>query len=124
MNSTLAHAEPRTLSNWDSAPWNRVSFRTMREIIPTVEVWRGTVPAAQLIENKQEIGNISFTSSEGETTIDAFLASSFTDGFLILHRGQRVFERYYDGMSERCLHLSQSVAKSLVGTLTGVLEME
>jgi CubicO group peptidase (beta-lactamase class C family) len=112
---------PRTLANWDSAPWNRVSFRTVREILPTVEVWRGAGPAAHLVENKQELGDLVFTGTEGETTIDAFLTSSFTDGFLILHRGKRVFERYQDGMSERCLHLSQSVAKSLVGALAGVL---
>lgn len=112
---------PRTLANWDSAPWNRVSFRTVREILPTVEVWRGAGTVSQLLENKQELSGLSFKSIEGETTIDAFLASSFTDGFLILHRGKRVFERYFDGMTERCLHLSQSVAKSLVGSLTGVL---
>lgn len=119
MNS--APVQPRTLANWDSAPWNRVSFRIIREILPTVEVWRGAGPVSQLIENKQEFGSLSFKSIEGETTLDAFLASSFTDGFLILHRGKRVFERYQDGMTERCLHLSQSVAKSLVGALTGVL---
>ena len=112
---------PRTLSNWDSAPWNRVSFRTVREILPTVEVWRGAGPVSHLIEYRQEFGSLAFTSMEGETTIDAFLASSFTDGFLILHRGKLVYERYSDGMTERCLHLSQSVAKSLVGALTGIL---
>lgn len=116
-----APLQPRTLSNWDSAPWNRLSFRTIREILPTVEVWRGAGPVSQLHENKQELGGLSFTCIEGETTIDAFLASSFTDGFIILHRGNRIFERYQDGLTERCLHLSQSLAKSLVGALSGVL---
>jgi hypothetical protein len=50
-----------------------------------------------------------------------FLDSSFTDGFLILHRGRVVTEHYAIGMTAGTAHLSQSVAKSVVGTVAGML---
>ena len=34
--------------DWDRAPWNRWSFLNMREVLPTVEVWRGFSPARPL----------------------------------------------------------------------------
>lgn len=37
------------------------------------------------------------------------------------HRGHIVTELYFDGMTPQCLHLSQSVGKSLVGTIAGIL---
>jgi CubicO group peptidase (beta-lactamase class C family) len=106
---------------WDRHPWNRWSFRNMREIVPTAEVWRGRGPVRDLPPDFQDIGQITFDAPDGRMTVTEFLASSETDGFLILHRGRRVFENYYDGMTERSLHLSQSLAKSIVGALAGSL---
>lgn len=54
-------------------------------------------------------------------TLEECLQSSYTDGFLILHRNRIVMERYVNGMTPSTLHLSQSVAKSLLGTLAGIL---
>ena len=51
------------------------------------------------------------------------LATTYTDGFILLHQGRVVLERYLNGMSEATLHLSQSVAKSFVGTLVGIMAM-
>jgi CubicO group peptidase (beta-lactamase class C family) len=39
----------------------------------------------------------------------------------VLHRGRIIWERYFNGMSERTLHLSQSVAKSVTGAAAGCL---
>jgi CubicO group peptidase (beta-lactamase class C family) len=50
-----------------------------------------------------------------------FLDKTFTDGLLVLHRGQIVAETYRNGMRPETLHLSQSVAKSVTGALAGIL---
>jgi CubicO group peptidase (beta-lactamase class C family) len=54
-------------------------------------------------------------------TLTQFLNDSFTDGFLVLKNGKIVCEGYFNGMTDRTLHLSQSVAKSFVGALAGIL---
>lgn len=62
------------------------------------------------------------TGIDGELVpLAAFLEQTFTDGFLVIHEGAIAFECYLNGMTESTLHLSQSLAKSFVGALTGIL---
>ncbi len=49
------------------------------------------------------------------------LDGSWTDGFLILHRGRVVVEDYRNGMRPGSVHLTQSVSKSVVAALAGIL---
>ena len=49
------------------------------------------------------------------------LAETCTDGFLVVHDGVVVTERYFDGMAPSDTHLLMSVSKSLNSTLCGVL---
>jgi len=111
-----------TLENWDLPPFNRWAFQNVRSLIPTVDVFRGFGPAKALIEAPEQLGEIRFERENGTTpTIERFLAESYADGFLVMHRNRIVFERYLNGMAPETLHLSQSVAKSVVGLLTGIL---
>ena len=107
--------------DWDRAPWNRWSFQHLREILPSAEVWRGSGPAAMLPRATQNLADIRFTSARGEISVADFLDHAYTDGFIVLRKGKVVFERYMNGMNERSLHLSQSVAKSFTGALIGIL---
>jgi CubicO group peptidase (beta-lactamase class C family) len=110
------------LKDWDRPPWNRWSFQHVREILPTAEVWRGSGAQSVFAQVPQDLGGIAFQRSHGgESTVEAFLDDSYTDGLLVLHRGRIIWERYFNGMSERTLHLSQSVAKSVTGTAAGCL---
>ncbi len=107
---------------WDRAPWNRWSFQHVREMVPTAEVWRGREKASQFQRNPQPLERIRYQGESGEKSIGDFLDDTFTDGFIVLHRGRIVFERYMNGMNERTLHLSQSVGKSLIGILVGIYQ--
>jgi CubicO group peptidase (beta-lactamase class C family) len=107
--------------DWDRAPWNRWTFQHVRDMVATTQVWRGHGPATLLPVALQEIDGIGFEIDGRRETIGAFLQSSFADGFLVLHRGKVVAERYLNGMTARTPHLSQSVAKSIVGTVAGIL---
>jgi CubicO group peptidase (beta-lactamase class C family) len=110
------------LTEWDRPPWNRWSFQHVREILPTAEVWRGSGAQSVFAQVPQDLGGITFQRSSGsESTIETFLDDSYTDGLLVLHRGRIIWERYFNGMSERTLHLSQSVAKSVTGAAAGCL---
>jgi hypothetical protein len=109
-------------ADWDRPPWNRWSFQHIRELLPTAEVWRGPGPASHLSRSPVDLELLSFLTPDGlPLTVAEWLEGSFTDGFIVLHRGAIVFERYFNGMGERSLHLSQSVAKSVTGTVAGIL---
>src|SRR5438552_8639217 len=109
-------------SDWDRPPWNRWAFQHVRELLPTVEVWRGNGPPSLLPQLPMDLGGIEFERSDGvPTTLETFLDDTYTDGFLVLHRGRIVTERYFNGMGERTLHLSQSMAKSVTAAAAGCL---
>ena len=108
--------------DWDRPPWNRWAFQHIREILPTVEVWRGQGPVWRLPYAIRDLESLPVSPAEGrQTTLGRWLEEDFTDGFIVLHRGAIVLERYLNGMTERTLHLSQSVAKSVTGTVAGIL---
>jgi CubicO group peptidase (beta-lactamase class C family) len=122
MNNAPSPTNPLPTMDWDRAPWNRWSFHHMREILPTVEVWRGDGPARVLPRLEKNLDGLQVKSLAGAPTkLSAFLDETYTDGLLVMHRGAVVYERYFGTMTPRSLHLSQSVAKSVTGMTCGIL---
>jgi hypothetical protein len=116
-------AEPAlvTLANWQDPPFNRWAFQHLRELIPTVRISRGSGPVRRLPRAERDLSGITFRSGTRELTVAEMLAESYTDGFLVLHRGRIVTEQYFNGMSPDTPHLLMSVSKSVVSTVAGVL---
>jgi hypothetical protein len=107
--------------DWDRAPWNRWAFQNVRQMVPTTEVWRGNGPVREFERNPQDLGEVEFSDADANTTsLQDWIDSSYTDGILLLHRGEIVFEQYHNNMNERTLHLSQSMAKSVVAAVAGI----
>jgi CubicO group peptidase (beta-lactamase class C family) len=99
-------------------PQNRWSFQHLREVQPTREIWRGDGPVSVLPTHTQELGGVSGTVREGRVmSIDQLLDESHTDAFVVVHRGNIVFERYMNGMAPHVQHQMFSATKSLVGTI-------
>jgi CubicO group peptidase (beta-lactamase class C family) len=108
--------------DWDRPPWNRWAFQNVRQILPTAEVWRGWGNVRILPRDDRELDGLEVRSSAGAiTTLAGLLDETYTDGFLVVKNGAIAFERYYNGMEGRTLHLSQSVAKSVTAAAAGVL---
>ena len=78
-------------------------------------------PVRELPAAPADLDGLTFETSHGTTTLAGLLARSCADGFLVLHRGRIVTEQYFNGMERDTPHLLQSVSKSLVGALAGVL---
>jgi CubicO group peptidase (beta-lactamase class C family) len=115
-------AERVPFEDWDRAPWNRWSFQHVREILPTVEVWRGDGEPWQPDSYFEPIENLVFGDVDDvEITVEKFCEREYTDGLLVAHQGRVVHESYHNGMTPRSLHLSQSVAKSVTACVTGIL---
>jgi CubicO group peptidase (beta-lactamase class C family) len=110
-----------TLANWQDPPFSRWAFQHFRELTPTAPISRGDGPPSELARTPRDLGGLRLTTSSGRrTTLDRLLAATYTDGFLVLHRGAIVCEEYFNGMTPTTLHLLQSVSKSIVGTLAGI----
>ncbi len=108
--------------DWDRPPWNRWSFQHIRELLPTVEVWKGPGHASRLPRAERELDALAVADSAGRpSTLLDHLDESYTDGFLVLKDGAVVYERYFNGMTPRSLHLSQSMAKSVISAVAGIL---
>ncbi|MGK6311459.1 serine hydrolase domain-containing protein [Neorhizobium sp. DT-125] len=107
--------------DWDLPPWHRWTFQHIREMTATAQIWRGEGPKMPLPKRAEDIGSIRYSFNGSEKTVAEFIEASFTDGFLVLHRGAVVAEYYLNGMKPHGHHLAMSVTKTVVGMLAGIL---
>ena len=115
-------AGPRvSLENWQDPPHNRWGYLHVTELVPTAIISRGSGPVTELPRNEADVDDLAFTFDGEAHTIGRMLAATQTDGYLVLHRGQVIAERYTGEMTPTTPHLLQSVSKSLTATLAGVL---
>lgn len=107
------------IAEWDRSPWNRWTFQHIGEILPTTPVKAGVAHAFEL--SLQDFSELAFDDHGERSMIEDWLATSFTDGFIAVHQNRIVCEAYFNGMTPRTLHLSQSVSKSIAASAFGVL---
>src|SRR5690349_15257984 len=71
--------------DWDRPPWNRWAFQHIRELLPTVEVWRGPGHRSRLREELRDLDGLVVEDSEGRpVTLAALLDETYTDGFIVI----------------------------------------
>jgi len=104
--------------------WTACHFR---ELMPTVAVNNGSDGAHKLpVALDASLDKVSFKplgSKKKMTWAEAFDAN-YSDGVLVLHHGQVVYERYAGCLSPNTLHGAMSVTKSLTGLLGEILVAE
>jgi CubicO group peptidase (beta-lactamase class C family) len=110
-----------TIENLMLAPFNRWSLRHLREIVPTRAVQNGD-SLAILNEHPIDLSGLEVNFPDGRTVaVGTWLESSYTDGFIVLHKGNVVYERYFNDQTPMTQHLMFSVTKSFTGTITLML---
>ncbi|MET4121626.1 CubicO group peptidase (beta-lactamase class C family) [Bradyrhizobium sp. JR1.5] len=105
-------------------PQIRWSLSHMRELMATVNVWRGRGAPFRLehFDRIGEIDALTFTDTNGRSRrFDEALFDTFVDGIIVLHRGRIVYERYFGALEPHLQHACHSVTKSYSGTLTAAL---
>ena len=106
-------------------PRTRWSYSHIRETVPTSNVWRGTGAPAVLPVALRNLDGLRFKSMGGEEmTFEQMLEGTYTDGILVMHKGQVVYERYFGALTPERQHIGMSVTKSFVGTLAALLAHE
>jgi CubicO group peptidase (beta-lactamase class C family) len=121
-------------SNYFSFPKLRWSVCHLREFLPTEEISRGVgapVPLdypspAEFADLARQIDALTFRPTDGAEpmTWEDSLFANYTDGMLILHRGQVVYERYFGCLREDGKHAIMSMTKSITGLLGQILVAE
>lgn len=113
-----------TLHNFLEPPYNRWGLQHVRELVPTRAVPNGDGPAP-LPRKPVELAELEVTFPDGRrASVGDWLETAYTDGFIVLHDGAVVFERYGNGQVPERPHLMFSVTKSFTGTLTLMLAEE
>ncbi|MBC5763151.1 serine hydrolase domain-containing protein [Ramlibacter albus] len=113
--------------NFLSFPQIRWSLSHMRELVPTVNVWRGEGQASSLGEpgDGAAIDALTFTDMNGRARRwDESLYDTYTDGVVVLHKGRRVYERYFGALQPHVPHSCFSITKSYAATLCATLVHE
>ncbi|MBT4888443.1 MAG: serine hydrolase [Rhodospirillales bacterium] len=112
-----------THENWDRPPYNRWAFQHVREVLPTISVSKGNGPASTLPEAQQDFDALPVRHERDgrDSTVMDTLLNTYTDGFIVIHNNEVVYECYLNDMMPSTLHLSQSVAKSVTATACGIL---
>ena len=121
-------------SNYFSFPKLRWSVCHLREFLPTEEISRGIgapVPLdypspSEFADLRSEIDALTFKpqNSDEEMTWEESLYTNYTDGMLILHKGEVVYERYFGCLEEDGKHAIMSMTKSITGLLGEILVAE
>jgi CubicO group peptidase (beta-lactamase class C family) len=96
---------------WQEGPWNRWSYQHVEEFVAVETVGH----------DRARTRAWSSATGELDDLVDAFVADAWVDGVVVVHRATIVCERYANGMTPETLHISQSVGKSVLGLIVGVL---
>ncbi|WP_375780556.1 serine hydrolase domain-containing protein [Bradyrhizobium sp. ma5] len=108
-----------------SFPELRWAWSNIRQLVPTVNVWRGAGPASVLPRADHDIGASASVTMDGRPqTFARMLEDSYADGIAVLHRGRLIYERYFGALKPHKPHIAMSVTKSFTGTLAGMLVAE
>jgi len=112
-----------TLDNWfigEPVGW---SFKNMPQLVPCAEAHRGSGQHRSLLaagDHSLDLTSIEFNDlNQKSWTVAEMLDHTHTDGFLIMHKGKVVSERYF-GLAPHQRHLLQSVSKSLTACLAAI----
>ncbi len=132
----MAHGLPAELSyrlrdgfSWSNAyatdDRNVYYFMNWEEFVPHRTVWRAG-PVSELARTpNDDLGGVRAESFLGELSLDEALGDprSRIQGFVVVHGGKIVFERY-PGMRDQDHHMWFSVSKTITSLLLGMLEAE
>jgi len=107
-----------TLANWRQHPFSGWAFSHVREIIASADIANDPENVWPLHLDLEEIGQTKVTS---DLNLNGYLDATWTDGFIVIHKGKIVAEQYRNAAGPDTPHILMSVSKSMLGALAGIL---
>lgn len=105
-------------------PAMRWSVANFRQLMPTLNVPRGLgapLPLPRQLDPRIDALPVVPTGASQPLTWRQALDATYTDGIVVLRRGNVVYERYFGVLTDDGQHAAMSVTKSVVGTLGAML---
>ena len=109
-----------TWGNYDREPYQRWSLINMRQIIPSARV-AAPAESTALPRRLRDLSSVTFEHDGAQRRIVDLCADTFVDAMIVVHRGEVVLEHYDEGVGPDSRHVAQSVTKSIIATVTGIL---
>lgn len=109
------------LNNWRTHPYNRIAFSNIEKILPTSIIKKGNNSVR--FKNKfEDLKSLTFLNKYKEhQSLKEYLKKNFTDFFLVIKKGNKVFEWFSENQNSNKSHILFSISKSLTGLIAGVL---
>src|SRR5580693_3069514 len=107
-------------------PQIRWTLSHMRQLAPTAAIWRANAAPSDLgavpHDLAASIDALAFADLQGrKLTWAQSLKDTYTDGIVVLHRGRRIYERYFGALQPHVPHACFSITKSYAATLAAAL---
>ena len=103
-------------------PYNRWSFQNELRLNRTADVWRGDCPPSLFKTRLMDLSQVTYRNMAGDQfSFEDMVRLSYTDGIIVLHEGDIIYERCLNDMKTHSLHAWASGSKSMTGTLAALL---
>lgn len=110
--------------NWLRPPYKNWSIKNVKKLFDTAPIAKGK-KTVKLEKDLLSFDDLNIEQFDGKTyPFEAHLDSNRTDGFLVLHKGKIIYEKYFGNMTETSTHNWFSMSKSLTGTTLAILAAE
>ncbi|MGN4717287.1 serine hydrolase domain-containing protein [Bacillus cereus group sp. MYBK226-2] len=124
-NKTTPSKNNVTKKNWLDDPYLRWSYTHMKEFTLINEVNHNPYQVSHFSTALQNLDDFAVERRSGNTTpLKKLLDDNKTDAFVVVHNGQLVYERYFNGYNESEPHGMASLAKVFTGAIIQSLAEE
>ncbi|WP_271410945.1 serine hydrolase domain-containing protein [Pseudomonas sp. Q1-7] len=114
-----------TRANAFQPPYLRWAASHVRELVPSRDIRRSNAPLAlSRTQTPPDFDELAFKVGDERMRLTDYLVGSATDGFIVLHKGVVLYERYLGGFAARQPHIWASMSKSVTGLLAAQLIAE
>ena len=117
-------ASQTNTTNWLQPPYKYWSLKNVDKLFP-VGIIATSKKSLALEKELIDLSDLKIEQFDGKTYgFEEHLDSNRTDGFLVLHKGKIIYEKYFGNRTETSTHNWFSVSKSLTGLTTAILAAE
>jgi len=119
-----ALAKSTTKTNWLRPPYKHWAIKNVDKLFPVGIIAKGA-ETFELEKESFDLTDLKIEQFDGKIYgFEEHLDSNRTDGFLVLHKGKIIYEKYFGNMTETTAHNWFSVSKSLTGLTVAILAEE
>ncbi|WP_449281415.1 serine hydrolase domain-containing protein [Leucobacter sp.] len=110
------------LDQWQFAPYLQWSMQNIQSFLPVHQICRGA-RTTEFAQRPADLGTLEVPHpwEDRSASFTEVMQATFTDGWMMSHRGAIVGEQYLGTMLPAGMHLLMSVSKSLTATTAGLL---